>query len=45
MHAGLLDVFHHATDDNLHVDLDGVPEESVDEHRSFGRKAALVDSK
>ncbi len=50
MHAGLLDVLHDAADHDLagrvaqgvDVDLDGVLEEAVDEHRSLGRQAALT---
>jgi len=50
MHAGLLDVFHHTTDQHLtgvvanrvDVDLDGVLEESIDENRSFGRQASFL---
>ena len=49
MHAGLLDVLHHAADqhlagvvaDGVDVDLDGVLEEAVDQHRPLGRQPAL----
>ena len=49
MHAGLLDVLHHAADQHLagvvthgvDVDLDGVVEEAVDEHRAVRRQPAL----
>jgi hypothetical protein len=40
--TGLLDVFHHAAEvhlgavvEGVHVDLDGVVEEPVDQHRMF----------
>ena len=50
MHAGLLDVLHDAADDHLagavadgvDVDLGGVLEEAVDEHRALGGQAALA---
>ena len=50
MHAGLLDVLHHAADDDLagavaqrvDVDLDRVFEEAVDERGPFRRQAALA---
>ena len=50
VHAGLLDVLHHPTDDHLarvvtdrvDVDLGGVLEEAVDEHRPLGRQPALL---
>jgi hypothetical protein len=50
VHAGLLDVFHHAADDRLaggvadgvDVDLHRVLEEAVDEHRALGRESALA---
>ena len=50
VHARLLDVLHHAADDHLaggvadgvDVDLDGVLEEPVDEHRPLGRQPALA---
>ena len=50
VHAGLLDVLHDPADDDLaggvadgvDVDLGGVLEEAVDEHRALGRQAALA---
>ena len=47
--AGLLDVLHHPADDHVtggvahrvHVDLDGVLQEPVDQHRPLGRHPAL----
>ena len=50
VHAGLLDVLHHPADqhlaggvaDGVHVDLDRVLEEAVDEHRTLDRQAALA---
>ena len=49
MHAGLFDVFHDGGDKRLagyvphrvDVDLDGVLEELVDQHRPFGRKTSF----
>ena len=48
--AGLLDVLHHPADEDLaggvahgvDVDLDGVLQEAVDQHRPLGRHAALA---
>ena len=50
MHAGLLDVLHDAADqhlagvvaDRVDVDLGGVGEEPVDQHRTLGGQAALL---
>ena len=50
MHAGLLHVLHDAADQDLagdvthrvDVDLDGVLEEAVDEHRALGGQPALT---
>ena len=50
MHAGLLDVLHHTADqdlagvvtDGVDVDLGGVGEETVDQHRALGREAAFL---
>ena len=50
MHAGFLDVLHHAADEHLtgvvadgvDVDLGGVLQEAVDEHRALGGQAALL---
>ena len=50
MHAGLLDVLHDAADqhlagvvaDRVDVDLDGVGQEAVDQHRPLGGQAALL---
>ena len=50
MHAGLLDVLHHAADDHLagavaqrvDVDLDRVFEEAVDQRGPLGREPALA---
>ena len=48
--AGLFDVLHHRADDDVagrvadgvDIDLDGVLQEAVDQHRSFRRQAALA---
>ena len=50
MNTGFLHVFHDAADDDLtgviadgvHVDLGGVLEESIDQHRTFGGQATLL---
>ena len=50
MHPGLLHMLHHSADEHLagavadgvHVDLDGVVEEAVDQHRAFGREPSLA---
>ena len=49
VHTGLLDVLHHRAEehvagvvaDGVDVDLGGVLEEAVDQHRPLGRQAAL----
>ena len=50
MHTGFFDVLHHTADEHLagvvanrvHVDFGRVLEESIDEHRTFGRQAAFL---
>ncbi len=50
MHAGFLDVFHDTADqhlagvvaDRVDVDLGGVGEEAIDQHRALGRQPALL---